>query len=274
MPPNREPALALLGVRIHALPAGALIERITAAAQHNERAIAAYVNAHSLNLAHESPALRRFFNERAAWVFCDGFGVKWGARLAGQPQPLRYTPPDWIDPLCCACAQRGLSIFLLGDKPETVEKAAHALQARHADLRIAGWQHGFFNKDAGSAENDAVIQAINHAQPDVLLVGFGQPLQELWLDANWAGLNAPAALTVGALFSYVAGDVQRAPRWMTDHGLEWLGRLLIEPRRLWQRYLVGLPVFFARVLAARMGLSPTQPPPTGRSAHSDGSGSG
>jgi N-acetylglucosaminyldiphosphoundecaprenol N-acetyl-beta-D-mannosaminyltransferase len=189
-------------------------------------------------------------------VFCDGFGVKWGARLAGQPPPQRYTPPDWIDPLCGACAQRGLSLFLLGDKAGTVEKAAHTLQARHAGLRIAGWQHGFFDKRAG-AENDAVIRAINAAQPDVLLVGFGQPAQELWLDANWAALEAPVAMTVGALFSYVAGDVRRAPRWMTEHGLEWLGRLLIEPRRLWQRYLIGLPVFFARVLMARF-----RPPPS------------
>jgi N-acetylglucosaminyldiphosphoundecaprenol N-acetyl-beta-D-mannosaminyltransferase len=98
-----------------------------------------------------------------------------------------------------------------------------------------------------------VIQAINKAQPDVLLVGFGQPLQELWLDEHWDAVNVQAAIAVGALFSYVAGDVRRAPRWMTDHGLEWLGRLLIEPRRLWQRYLIGLPVFFARVLAERLG---------------------
>lgn len=253
MSPNLESAITLLGVRIHILPVEELIERITCAAQNKQRAIVAYVNAHSLNLAHESETLRRFFNARASWVFCDGFGVKWGARLAGLPQPPRYTPPDWIDPLCCECAQRGLSIYLLGDKAGTVEKAAQTLQARHTGLRVAGWHHGFFDKRDGSAENAAVIQAINKAQPDVLLVGFGQPLQELWLDEHWDAVNVQVAIAVGALFSYAAGDVRRAPRWMTDHGLEWLGRLLIEPRRLWQRYLIGLPVFFARVLAERLG---------------------
>jgi N-acetylglucosaminyldiphosphoundecaprenol N-acetyl-beta-D-mannosaminyltransferase len=251
MPPNHEPAITLLGVRIHTLPVEALIERIVCAAQNQQRAVVAYVNAHGLNLAYTSPALRDFFNTRAAWVFCDGFGVKWGARLAGQHTPPRYTPPDWIDPLCDACAQQGLSIFLLGDKPATVEKAAHALQTRHAGLKIAGWQHGFFDKTAGSAENMAVLAAIHQAQPDLLLVGMGMPAQEMWLIENWDGVDARVAMTVGALFSYVAGDVRRAPRWMTDHGLEWLGRLAIEPGRLWRRYVIGLPLFFARVIAER-----------------------
>lgn len=254
MQPNREPAITLLGVHIHTLPVEALIERIARAAQTRQHAIVAYVNAHGLNLAHESAPLRRFFNEQATWVFCDGFGVKWGARLAGQPQPPRYTPPDWIDPLCCECAKRGLSLYLLGGQASTVEKAAHVLQARHAGLKIAGWQHGFFDKHAGSPDNTAVIAAINQARPDVLLVGFGMPLQENWLAAHWPEVDAQVAMTVGALFSYVAGDVRRAPRWMTDHGLEWLGRLLIEPRRLGSRYLIGLPVFFAHVLAERAGI--------------------
>lgn len=252
MPPNHEPAITLLGIRIHTLPVEALIERIVCTAQNRQRAIIAYVNAHGLNLAHDAPALRNFFNAQAAWVFCDGFGVKWGARLAGQPSPPRYTPPDWIDRLCDECATHDLSIYLLGDAPATVEKAAQTLQARHAGLKIAGWQHGFFDKTAGSAENTATLAAINDAHPDVLLVGMGMPAQELWLARNWDALEACVAMTVGALFSYVAGDVQRAPRWMTDHGLEWLGRLVIEPRRLWRRYVIGLPVFFARVIAARI----------------------
>lgn len=259
MSPNHEPAITLLGVRIHTLPVEALIGRIACTAQNQQRAIVAYVNAHGLNLAYESPALRDFFNTQAAWVFCDGFGVKWGARLAGQSSPPRYTPPDWIDPLCSECAKRGLSIFLLGDRAATVEKTAHVLQARHAGLKIAGWQHGFFDKAAGSAENEAVLAAIHTAQPDVLLVGFGMPLQELWLAKNWAAVDARVAMTVGALFSYVAGDVHRAPRWMTDHGLEWLGRLAIEPRRLWRRYVIGLPLFFSRVIQER--LAPKGIPP-------------
>ena len=97
-----------------------------------------------------------------------------------------------------------------------------------------------------------MVAQINVASPGVLLVGFGMPTQEIWLDANWPDLTVNVALTVGALFDYVAAAVPRAPRWATDNGLEWLGRLLIEPRRLGRRYLVGNPLFVWRVLGQRL----------------------
>ncbi len=80
------------------------------------------------------------------------------------------------------------------------------------------------------------------------------PAQEIWLSENWDKINCKVALPVGAMFDYLANITPRAPRWMTDHGLEWLGRLVIEPRRLWRRYLIGLPIFFWRVLLQRFGL--------------------
>jgi N-acetylglucosaminyldiphosphoundecaprenol N-acetyl-beta-D-mannosaminyltransferase len=76
---------------------------------------------------------------------------------------------------------------------------------------------------------------------------MGMPIQELWLEENWDRVNANIALTGGAVFDYISGDLKRAPHWMTDHGLEWLGRLIIEPRRLWKRYMIGNPLFLWRV---------------------------
>lgn len=87
---------------------------------------------------------------------------------------------------------------------------------------------------------------------DILIVGFGMPLQERWLVENRVGLDVRVALAGGAVFDYVSGRLRRAPRLLTDHGFEWLGRLLIESRRLWRRYLVGNPVFLARVLRQRL----------------------
>lgn len=246
-------AIHLLGVQVHLLTIHALVARIAEEAIARRRAIVAYANAHGLNLAFEQPKLRRFFNHRARWVFCDGFGVRWGARLTGQPAPHRYTPPDWIDLLARTCAERGLSLFLLGGAPDTAARAARAMQGRHGNLRIAGTHHGFFDKRPDSAENDAVLQCINAAAPDVLLVGFGMPAQEYWLDDNWERIAAPVAITVGALFDYLAGKTRRAPPWMTNHGLEWLGRLMAEPTRLWRRYLIGNPLFISRVLRQRLG---------------------
>jgi hypothetical protein len=93
----------------------------------------------------------------------------------------------------------------------------------------------------------------------VLLVGMGTPLQELWVDHYFDRLDAHVVWTVGALFDYVSGRVQRAPHWMADHGLEWIFRLAIEPRRMWRRYLLGNPVFLWRVLGERQGRHEPEP---------------
>ena len=92
-----------------------------------------------------------------------------------------------------------------------------------------------------------MIEGINAAKPDLLIVGLGMPLQERWLADNWSSIDAGVALTAGATFDYISGELRRAPRWMTDNGLEWLGRLLLEPGRLWKRYIIGNPIFFWRV---------------------------
>ncbi len=250
-------AICLLGVRIHILTAAELIAQIVGSSAAGDRGIVAYVNAHGLNLAYEQPGLRDFFNEKATWVFCDGFGVRWGAKLAGLPAPHRYTPPDWIGQLCAACIAHGLSLYLLGGRPGVAERAASALERQHVGLTIAGTHHGHFDKRPSSPENRRVLAAIEATRPDILLVGFGMPAQEYWLRDNWDCLPCVrVALTVGALFDYVSGDARRAPRWMTDHGLEWLGRLLSEPGRLWRRYLIGNPRFLARVLRQRLGQRP------------------
>jgi N-acetylglucosaminyldiphosphoundecaprenol N-acetyl-beta-D-mannosaminyltransferase len=101
-------------------------------------------------------------------------------------------------------------------------------------------------------ENQAVIQAINAAKPDILIVGLGTLHQEHWLKENWHSLEAHVALAVGAAFDYVSGEVARGPRWMTDNGLEWLSRLVVEPRRLWRRYVIGNPLFLWRILLQRV----------------------
>jgi N-acetylglucosaminyldiphosphoundecaprenol N-acetyl-beta-D-mannosaminyltransferase len=187
-------------------------------------------------------------------VFCDGAGVVLGARILGNHIPQRITYADWTWQLAEFAEPRGFTLFFLGARPGVADKAAANLKARYPDLRIVGTHHGYFDKTPGSAENEAVIEQINTVRPNILIVGFGMPLQERWLMENWDRIDANVALTGGAVFDYVSGELQRAPRWMTDNGLEWLGRLLIEPRRLWRRYLIGNPLFLWRVLKQRLGL--------------------
>jgi N-acetylglucosaminyldiphosphoundecaprenol N-acetyl-beta-D-mannosaminyltransferase len=137
-----------------------------------------------------------------------------------------------------------MSIFLLGGEPGSAEEAAARLVAEQPGLKIAGTAPGF---DIGAG----TVDVIRAAGPDILLVGMGTPTQERWIEANRQVLDVPVIWAVGAMFDFVSGKIPRGPAWMTDHGLEWLCRLAVEPRKLWRRYVIGNPRFVLRVLAQR-----------------------
>jgi N-acetylglucosaminyldiphosphoundecaprenol N-acetyl-beta-D-mannosaminyltransferase len=246
------PLVSLLGVKICSLPVEAVIQRITDSILAKKKIYLAYANAYAINLAYEYPWFREFLNN-AALTFCDGFGVKWGARLLGHDIPERYTPPDWFPRLAAVCAERHFTLYFLGARPGVAEKCAEQLRNHFPGLIVAGSHHGYFDKTEGSTDNQAVIRSINILNPDILVVGFGMPLQEHWLMENWSQLDTRVALPVGAMFDYLTGEVLRAPHWMTDHGLEWFGRLVFEPRRLSKRYILGNPLFLWRLLKQRFG---------------------
>lgn len=217
-----------------------------------ERGLVLNANAHCLNLCYEDPRLRDFLNS-ADVVFCDGAGVMLAARLLGGRIPERVTYADWAWRLAAFAEAQGFSMYLLGARPGVAREAARRLKARYPDLEIVGVRHGFFDHSAGSPGNEAIVREINDARPDILLVGLGMPLQEYWLMENRDRLNVGAALTGGAVFDYVSGRLRRGPLVLTESGFEWLARLLVEPRRLWRRYLIGNPLFLLRVLGQRLG---------------------
>lgn len=237
---------------------GVWVDRITAEGLHAEvtrlvrrrGGIVLNVNAHCLNLLHEDEGLRDFF-AAADIVFCDGAGVRLAARMLGDRLPERITYADWLPRLAALAEERGFSLFFLGARPGVAGEAARRLRRSHPDLKIVGVRHGFFDHRAGSPENEAVVAEINAARPDVLLIGLGMPLQERWLMENHRRLDVGVALTGGAVFDYASGRLRRGPSLLTDYGFEWLARLLVEPRRLWRRYLLGNPLFLARLLAQR-----------------------
>ena len=119
-------------------------------------------------------------------------------------------------------------------------------------MQIAGIHHGYFDKTRNSDENKKVLEKINAVKPNILILGFGMPLQERWLMENWEQIDANIALTGGAVFDYVSGKLERGPQWMTNNSFEWFARLIIEPRRLWKRYILGNPLFLYRILKQRL----------------------
>jgi N-acetylglucosaminyldiphosphoundecaprenol N-acetyl-beta-D-mannosaminyltransferase len=236
----------LLETRFHQVTVDELIEYIVESAKLEKKTIVGNVNVRAMNFACEFPWYQDFLNN-ADLVFCDGFGVVLGAKLQGYSLESvhRMTCPDYIEDLALACEKQDVSLFLLAGKPGVVDKAIAKLRAIAPNLRIQG-HHGYFEKSG--EENDFVIDKINKFKPGVLYVGFGMPLQERWILDNINRIDACVFLPLGACLDFYTGSVYRGPRWMTDRGLEWLARLFTEPQRLWERYVVGNPLFFYRIL--------------------------
>jgi len=246
-------AVYILGVKISAITLENLLALAGQIILENGRARLSTMNIHGVNLAYESPPYRALVNQSEV-VTCDGFGLKWGARLLGRRLPERFTQADFLPRLAELACRCQFTLFFLGNRPGVAEKAAALLKERFPDLRIVGTHHGHFDLTPGSAENEAVLRAVNAARPNFLFVGLGMPRQDRWMIENWERLEVNIAMTCGAMLEYISGETPRGPRWMTEHGLEWLFRLSLEPRRLWKRYLLGNPLFLWRVLKQRVEL--------------------
>lgn len=222
------------------------IDRV-ASSESDDQAIIHYANAHAVNLAGRNASFRDAMVE-ASLVFCDGKSLQWAAGMLGGQLPERFTPPDWIDELAELCVDRSYRLFFLGAREGVAEAGAEALRQRHAGLQAEA-RHGYFARDASAVGH--VIREVNSARPDILLVGFGMPYQEQWVRTHAARLDASVILTVGGLFDFISGYKRRGPRWLTSAGLEWLTRLVTEPRRLGSRYLLGNPRFVWTVMRQR-----------------------
>jgi N-acetylglucosaminyldiphosphoundecaprenol N-acetyl-beta-D-mannosaminyltransferase len=241
------PRVNLMGVSISNISGNYLVEKVVQIVLDDRKSVVANVNIHAMNLAYQLPWFRDFLNN-APIVFCDGYGVMLGAHLMGLKIHHRFTPPDWIPLLCQACVQHEFSIYLLGSCPGVARQAADRLREFNPSLRIVGTHHGYFDKTPGSSGNQAVVDKVNAVKPNILFVGFGMPIQEKWIMENLQNVDVSVVVPVGAALEYLSGKKPRAPRWMTDHGLEWIGRLIVEPSRLWKRYIIGNPLFFLRIV--------------------------
>ena len=206
-----------------------------------------YHNLHSLYLYLSDPALRRAY--AAHTVLVDGMPLIWLMRLAGLPvrREHRLTYVDFIGPMMRLARDEGWRVHHVGQDAETQRRALERLRRETPGLDIDG-QHGYFDQSADSAESLAVVDAMNAAGADLVLVGFGAPRQEAWIAAHRARIDAPAVLACGACMEYVAGRVRTPPRLLGRLGLEWAFRLLENPRRFAFRYAVE-PLLLGAILA-------------------------
>ena len=195
-------------------------------------------------LCRKNAALRDVIN-RATLVLPDGIGIVIGAKILKTPlQDGRVAGIDFISALFLKMAQSGGSVFLYGAKPGVAKTAGEKLSQKYHGLIIAGTADGY------GSDNDALIEQINAAHPDVLLVCLGAPKQELWISENIGRLNVPLSAGLGGSLDVFAGNVKRAPVFFQKFGLEWFYRILKEPQRL--KRSLSLPLFLLCVIVKKI----------------------
>jgi len=232
-------AVLVDGVPVRGVTLAGLVDEIVGLTRTSGTDVLVGVNAHVTNLARHDPELRRFL-AGTTLNYPDGQSVLWAAHLLGTDMPERVATTDLALPLVAAAARAGLPLYFYGGRPGVAERAAARMRehAPTADIRVS---HGYVRDEA------ALLRDIDAHGTRILLVGLGDPLQERWV-ARHRGELPPVVLTCGGLFDWLSGEHRRAPEWMIHRGLEWLWRLMIEPRRLARRYLLGNPAFVAAVL--------------------------
>lgn len=199
--------------------------------------------------AERDPDFERAYS-RADLCLADGMPILWASRLLGSPLPEKVSGSDLVLPLARLAAERGWRVYLLGGEPRVAEKAAERL-SREFGVTIAGTDSPMVAGDGSDERADQTLERLRAARAHLVLVAFGAPKQERWIDRHADGIAPAVAFGVGGTLDFVAGEVKRAPAWVSRAGFEWLFRLAQEPRRLWRRYLIEDPAFLVVVARTR-----------------------
>ena len=236
--------VAILGISVDAVTTEEALAAMDELVSSGHPSQVVTVNPEFVMAAQMNEPFKRVLHE-ADLALPDGIGMIWAARLLGKRLPERVAGSDLVPKLAARAEERGWSLFLLGAAPGIGDMAARVLCGLHPDLRVVGTYSG----SPALSEEAQIIRRVREASPDILLVAYGAPAQDLWIARNLNALAVPLSIGVGGTLDFIAGVKKRAPRWIQRIGMEWLFRLLQEPRR-WRRQL-ALPRFATRVLWSR-----------------------
>lgn len=239
------PRVDVLGVGISAIDMTAAVEEIAAWIEHGERHYVCVTGVHGVMESQRDPELKRIHNE-SGLTTPDGMPMVWAGHRAGAVGMSRVYGPDLMLVLAEQAAAVGWTSFFYGGKDGVPDQLVAKLQARFPGFQSVGTYSPPF-RPLTPEEDEAIVARINAAKPDLVWVGLSTPKQERWMSAHVGRLEVPALLGVGAAFDIHAGTLPQAPRWMQQRGLEWLYRLVKEPRRLWRRYLSNNPRFVVAI---------------------------
>ncbi len=246
--------VTIASIKIDNLSFPEVLSRIEHLIRKNNQAYVVTPNVdHIVKLEKDKKFLKIY--QDADLVLADGKPLIWASKYLGTPIKERVAGSDLFTKLCAVASKKNYKVFLLGGRPGAAVKARQNLEALYPGLNISGTYCPPFGFEHDKNENDKIIQAIKTAKPDILFVGLGAPKQEKWIFNHVQVLNVPVSIGIGVSIEFSAGMVKRAPLFMQKFGFEWLWRLIMEPEKLWKRYLVDDTKFFGLILRQKRRVS-------------------
>ncbi len=234
------------GVPVDAVTFAGALDAIEALVRDKRGGTVFTPNVDHIVIANEDERLRAAYAE-VSLSLADGMPVLWAARLLKRPLPAKVSGSDLVLPLAKRAAERGWRVYLLGGANGVAERVKVRLERDLPGIQIVGTSSPRINLDAPL--DMASVEVVRETNPDLVLVAFGAPKQEIWSEKARATLSPAVLVGVGGSFDFLVGEQKRAPEWMSRSGLEWLYRLGSDPKRLWRRYLLRDPKF--AVIVAR-----------------------
>ena len=231
----------ILGVGVSAIEMADALQFVDTTIAHSGKTYICVTGVHGLMESRRDTTLRAIHND-AGLVTPDGMPLVWIAHAMGQSNTRRVYGPDLMQSLTELSGQRGYRNFYYGGAEGVATRLADRLRAHCPALQIAGCYCPPY-RALSPLEDDAIVATINDSGADIVWIGLSTPKQERWMAEHRDRLNAPVLIGVGAAFDFLSGIKPQAPKWMQSHGLEWLFRLVTEPRRLWRRYLLMITAF-------------------------------
>lgn len=248
---------SVLGLGISEITFNDAIRLFLNAAAIRRKVRASFCTVNNVVIANQDPVLRQQMDS-CQIAAPDGMPLVWLGRLRGR-KVEQVCGPDLLPALCDESRRFGYRHFFYGGAEGVAEQLSHSLQQRFPGLQVAGTYTPPF-RPLTQEEDEEIIAKINQAKPDFVWVGLSTPKQDEWIATHQAKLDVPNLLAVGAAFDFHSGNLRRAPRWIRRIGLEWLFRMLREPKRLWRRYLIGNARFIlylmGEILRVRKPLGP------------------
>lgn len=227
----------LLNTYVNNLNMSETIRAVERMIERNQKAYVVPINVDVVVKIESNPKLKQVVDE-AEIVLVDGQPLVWVSKLYKRPVKEKISGSDLVPELCKNAAKKGHTIFIIGGMDGIAEKAKKNLERKYKGIKIVGTYAPPFGFERNEMELKKINNMISDKQPDLLIACFGCPKQELWVCDNYKKYGAKVSICAGATVDFMAGNVKRAPKWMSDHGLEWLYRATQDPKRLIKRYFV------------------------------------